>query len=104
MSSSSLQPFRELAQALREASENKDYPTLGRLLGDNLNPPLVDVLVYIRSNRGTITLIGAQRTSGTGRPHHCHWPGRQRLMKWRKFSGPREGKHNPGAIKHNECA
>jgi hypothetical protein len=54
----SLHPFRELARALRDAALDRDYPALGQLLAEHLQPELVDVLVYIRPAIGHITLVG----------------------------------------------
>jgi hypothetical protein len=68
----SLQRFVKLAQELREASRNRDYATLGRLLADNLQPDSLDVLIYVRTSIGTLTLIGSysdfwnRSTSPTG--------------------------------------
>jgi hypothetical protein len=55
----SLQSWIALSQALREASREKDFATLGRLLGDNLDSRLVDNLIYIRVDFATVTLVGA---------------------------------------------
>jgi hypothetical protein len=49
----------QLAQDIRRTSASKDYSTLGRLLSDNLNPPNLDVMVYVRSTVGNLTIIGA---------------------------------------------
>jgi hypothetical protein len=32
---------------------------LGRLLSDNINPQAIDVMVYIRSTVGNLTIIGS---------------------------------------------
>ena len=53
-----LQPFLELAQAIIEAAANRDYATLGRLIGENLHPELVDLMVYVRSPLGFLTITG----------------------------------------------
>jgi hypothetical protein len=54
----SLQPFIELAQEMREASANRDYAALGRLLTENLNPDMANVMLYIHSPLGHLTIIG----------------------------------------------
>jgi hypothetical protein len=51
------QRFIALAQALRDASRDRNYPFLGRLL-ENLQPKLVDTMVYIRPEIGHLALIG----------------------------------------------
>jgi hypothetical protein len=54
----SLQRFIDLAQELRDASENRDYRALGNLLADHLRPDQVSVMVYIRSPLGHLTITG----------------------------------------------
>jgi hypothetical protein len=51
----SLLPYLELAQRIRNAAANKDYPTLGPLLVDHLDPSVVDMMTYIRSERGHLS-------------------------------------------------
>jgi hypothetical protein len=54
----SLQPFRQLAQALREAAQDRDYAALGQLITENLQPGLVDLIVYVRPSIGHLTIVG----------------------------------------------
>jgi hypothetical protein len=53
-----LQPFIELAQALRNAAASRNHAELGLLISEHLDPELVDVMAYIRSPLGNLTLIG----------------------------------------------
>jgi hypothetical protein len=55
----SLQPYVVLGHALREASANRDYVALGTLLTQYLDPAAVDIVVYVRSQVGHLTFLGA---------------------------------------------
>jgi hypothetical protein len=55
----SLNHFRELARSLREAAENRDCAALGTLVAENLQPDVVNVMVYIHSPAGHLTLLGS---------------------------------------------
>ena len=55
----SLQPFRQLAQDLREASANRDHATAGRLVVEHLQPETVSVMLYVTTPLGYLTIIGA---------------------------------------------
>jgi hypothetical protein len=48
--------FLVLAQALRDASRDRDYALLGRLL-ENLRPEVTDLMIYIRPEIGHLTLV-----------------------------------------------
>jgi hypothetical protein len=54
-----LQRFINIGHTLRRASRARDYITLCRLLGQHLDPQGVDVMVYIRTPAGTLTLVGS---------------------------------------------
>jgi hypothetical protein len=58
MIDNSLQPYRQLAQDITRASASKDFALLGRLLSDWLNPNNIDVLIYVRSTVGNLTIVG----------------------------------------------
>jgi hypothetical protein len=53
-----LQPFIKLAQEIRNAAAQKDYVSLGTLLMEHLNSDLVEVMLYIHSQRGHLTILG----------------------------------------------
>jgi hypothetical protein len=55
----SLHPYLVLAQEIRAASANRDYVTLGTLLVEHLQPDMVDVMVYLHSSVGHLTLQGS---------------------------------------------
>jgi hypothetical protein len=57
--SNSLQQFRQLARSLRGAAENRDYAALGTLLGENLQPDTVNVMVYINTAVGHLTILSS---------------------------------------------
>jgi hypothetical protein len=54
-----LSPFIQLAQDLREASATRDYTNVGRLVTENLQPDQVDIIVYIRTPLGHLTIVGS---------------------------------------------
>jgi hypothetical protein len=54
-----IQLFRTLAQEMRETAARRAYGQLGLLISSYLNPDMVDLMVYVRTPLGHLTIVGA---------------------------------------------